>query len=205
MYGVSPDAYLSRARASLAETAPAAVFYAAYELRCCIEARQAEYLAALEQYRGTRIKPWNIGDNGKRIRRGSYADSLVMVRYWFEDGPEATTYHTPVGDKLLQFAERTLGALLHVQPEFRSELDPWWASTRASLLEGYRMAWLACQGDSLVPPLWNLETKALHPVPLEKHDRNAEFFNAERELIGAKVLMEVRYPEVPPQDWVYDL
>lgn len=204
-YSVSANEYLSRARAALCEGLPQGIFYAAFELRCCVETRQAEYAQALKKYENTKIRPWNIGDTGKRIRKASYAEKISLMRYDFGDGLLFDSYHTPVSASLITFAERSLGDLLHAQPIFRLQKDGWWKEKRDCLLMGYRMAWLACQGDSLVPPLWNPRTKVTHPVVMERHIRNERFFERMPVQKGTKFRVEVCYLDSPPEQWQCDL
>ena len=203
-YSVSAKGYLERAKSVLLDGTPEGLFYAAFELRCCVETRQAEYAEALSAYKGTKIKPWNLGDTGKKIRKASYADRIALMRYDFGD-KQFESYHTPVSDQLVSFCERELGKLLHCQPEYRSPEHDWWRAMRAQLIEGYRMAWLACQGDSLVPPIWDPVSKQVHPVVLERNLDNTFLFDRMPTLPGSKFNFEVRYlSEVPPH-WRCDL
>jgi hypothetical protein len=203
-YSVSAKGYLARARDALVGGSPEGLFYAAFELRCCIETRQAEYAEALSAYKGTKIRPWNIGDTGKRIRKASYADRIALMRYDF--GKEKfESYHTPVPDRLLSFAEKELGNLLHCQTKYRSTNDQWWCDVRTQLTEGYRMAWLACQGDSLVPPLWDRKTGRVHPVVMEKNAGNAFLFERLPTLPGTEFKIEILYLTEAPSHWRCDI
>ena len=203
-YPISSAGYLSRAKAALMQVTPDALFYAAFELRCCVETRQSEYVEALNAYKGTKIKPWNIGNTGKRIRQASYADRITWVQYDFKFG-KFDSYHTPVSDDLVMFAEKELGQLLHSQPKYRPPEDDWWTIVRAELVRGYRMAWLACQGDSLVPPLWNEKTKKVHPVVLEKNAGNSILFDRLSDLPNSQFKVQIRYLSSPPPHWQCDL
>lgn len=204
-YPVDAKGYLSRAKAALENGRPEGLFYAAYELRCCVEARQAEYVEALTAFNGTKVRPWELSLQGKRIRNKSYASTLTLMRYTFPNGTTHDSYHTPVTNALLSFANKTLHSLMHCQPEFRDDDNPWWDKMRAELVEGYRMAWLACQGDSMVPPLWNSQTKEMHPVRLSLTEENAHLVPLLSGLQGQTVGMSVSYPKKPPSKWVCDL
>ncbi|MBA2920561.1 hypothetical protein GON01_02510 [Sphingomonas sp. MAH-20] len=204
-YGTAARDYLARARAALQTGTPQALFYAAYELRCCIEARQAEYTEALLAYEGTKIRPWKLGETNQRIKSKSYNATIARMRFKFPDGTTFTTYHTPVPDQLVEFAERSLNHLLHCQPLFREDEDPWWQKTRDQLLRGYRMCWLACEGDSLVPPLWDARTKKVHPGRIEVREHNGPLIDAIQRYVGERFRVEVSYPDQPPPEWVCDL
>lgn len=204
-YGVGPRSYLARAREALQSGTQAGLFHAAFELRCCIEARQAEYVEALAEYEDTKIRPWNLAQTGKRIKNKSYNSTITMMRFEFSDGTTFTTYHTPVTDQLIAFAKRTLHPLLHCQTLFRADDDPWWATARDELTHGYRMAWLACQGDSLVPPLWNPVTKQPHPTRIELRDHNAHLADVFNRMIGEPGTLQIAYPDTHPVEWICDL
>lgn len=204
-YGVTAAAYLVRARQALQSGRTESLFYAALEMRCCIEARQAEYAQALHGYQGTKIKAWRIAETGQKIRQRSYADRICMVSYKIDGEILATTFHTPVTDELIKIAEATLGELLHAQARFRPSSDSWWGQTRDRLIRGYHLSWLACQGDSLTPPLWNSQSKSVHPTLLERHPRNEAFVKRIGNLVGRQLEMQVRYPEQPPAEWECDL
>jgi len=47
-YSVSARGYLHRAKLRLLENSNEAIFYGAFELRCCVEARQEEYATAID-------------------------------------------------------------------------------------------------------------------------------------------------------------
>jgi hypothetical protein len=186
------------------EDDPKWLFYAAFELRCCVESRQAEYAEALVRYENTKIRAWNIGETGKRIRKASYADRISHCRYKISE-LVIDSYHTPVPDRLVALAERELNPLLHSQNILREGTDPWWQKTRATLIEVYRMAWLSCQGDSLVPPIWNPRTRDVHPMRIEQHERSAAFFELFPIQPGTQFEVSVNYLTDPPHEWVCDL
>lgn len=202
-YEISADAYLSRARKALAIGDLDALFYAAYELRCCVETRQAEYADALLAFKGTKIKPWKIGDTGKRIRRASAAKQISLLKLHVGN-QVVESYHTPVTEDLVSFAEHDLGHLLHCQRIYRSQEDIWWAKTRERLLAGYRLAWVACRGDNMVPPIYNSKTGAVHPQRIAQMAHNQTLFDRPLQP-GTKIKVEISYLDAPPASWVCDL
>lgn len=204
-YPILARDYLSRAKSALEERGQQGLFYAAFELRCCIEARQAEYVEALSAYKDTKIRPWKLSQEGRRIRSQSNASTIALVSYSFPDGTTYDSFHTPVTDALIEFAERTLHSLMHCQTRFRDDDDPWWQRARDEMNNGYRMAWLSCQGDSMVPPLWDPKTKQLHPSRFEIREDNAHLLELLAGLKGQTVNVNVSYPDQPPSDWICDL
>jgi hypothetical protein len=203
-YSVSARGYLQRARSALMSSSNESLFYAAFELRCCIETRQQDYAEALSNIKGSTIKPWKIAETGKRIRKISYADSISLMRFKF-DVAEVDVYHTPVTDWLIRFADRGIGELLHAQSKFRSNDDKWWSATREKLIDGYRQAWLACQGAAMVPPLMSQRTGLTHPLVIEQAIHNEKLIKFMTETTGEKFSVGIFYPEAAPENWVCDL
>ncbi|MEP0144511.1 MAG: hypothetical protein ABJP02_10400 [Parasphingorhabdus sp.] len=203
-YDISATGYLKRAKEALQKKDVRNLFYAAFELRCCIETRQGEYANALLAYENVKVKPWNVKQTGQRIRRASYADRMALCRYHLE-GETFDIYHTPVPDKLIKFVDTPLGNLLHAQQNYQELTCGKWSKIRNELLEIYRLAWLSCQGDSLVPPMWDKKSSYTHPFQIERTDRNKEFLDRLLLLQGKQLKMEISYPSKPPAEWVCDL
>lgn len=68
-YQTSPQGYLARCRDRLREGTKAGIFYAALELRGCIEARHAEYFEHHEPLSGTKFQPWRLGESQKVVAK----------------------------------------------------------------------------------------------------------------------------------------
>lgn len=152
-YGISAQGYLERTRERLLQDTHESLFYAALELRCCVEARQAEYVEHLNAYKGQKVRPYRIGENRQKIAKISGGKLIARLQFNLDKGLALVGYHTPVPASLTQYCERHLDNLRHAQPQYRPPNDPWWDATRADLIEHYRQAWVACQGNLLVPPL----------------------------------------------------
>lgn len=189
------------------ENEPRFMFYAAFELRCCIEARQAGYIRALQYFRDGKVKPWRLRELSGKLHEIWDEPSIASIRFYFDDGWDFQTYYTPVTKRLVQAAEKELGRLLH-SIEIEDDKWPEWANQRkVALTEIYRDAWLACQGQHLAPPIWNAHTKEPHPFCIEGGDEVRELF--ERFELGAAgeadFRFELNYLENPPADWECDL
>jgi hypothetical protein len=200
-YDISPRGYLYRARTALVGERPESLFYAALELRCCVERRQADYAHALLKYKGTQLKPWNVGKNRAKIRGVTASANIAYMRFTV-DGESIEIYHTPVTDELVRTAER-LGELLHCQTVYRPPESPWWQTTRNGLVSAYRLAWTACKGQSNVPPLWDPKTQIVHPVEFELTDDNRHV--AEKLTKGAACEVKIAYLDGTPAEWLCDL
>jgi hypothetical protein len=77
-YGISSRDYLQRAMTRIAEGSSEVLFYAAFELRCGIEARMQEYLHAWDHVSKKKRNGWRIAELGRNIERAFRArDTFV--------------------------------------------------------------------------------------------------------------------------------
>lgn len=217
-YLVTPQDYLARARDCLLSNKPSNIFYAALELRCCVESRQADYLEALEFFRGTKIKHWQVGQTSRKLLESWENPKIAKLTYQFPD-KDFPTFFTPVKPTLARAIEKELGVLLHAQTKFREAKDQWWANQRNRLTEIYREAWVACRGEHMAPPLWNAESRETHPVRLYARPDTAELLirflllqptAANRSVLARptaskRFMLNVDYLDEPPGDWECDL
>lgn len=204
-YSPLATAYLARSREWLAEGSKRGLFYAAFELKCCVEARMAEYLEHLEPYRGRKVQPFAINANAKLIRRISAGETIAKLGFHGPDGLITTQYHTPVPDRLKRYCEKKIDELRHAQRTYRQPDDPWWEKTRSELTEAYRWAWVACQGAMMVPPLWSKNKKNTHPMVFDLNDINRPALHSMMKMVNQTMTIEVDYLDEPPAEWVCDL
>lgn len=204
-YGVGATSYLERARARLIDDQETSIFYAALELRCCVEARQAEYIEHLSVYKNQKLRPYRIGENRTKIAKISGGELIAKMTFNFEDGVTLEGFHTPVPAALTKYCETSLDALRHAQTTFRALDDPWWRDAREGLEKHYRLAWVACRGNLLVPPLWNGIGKPAHPLVIEATDGDTSLIERMQGSVGKPFKVQVEYLEAPPPDWICDL
>jgi len=140
-YSVSPDAYLERARTLLLEDRAASLFYAAFELRCFVEARQDLHLDAQREYARSIPKHWKIGAQGKALEAVFESNKIQHIIFSYEGEQIFDAYHIPVSGDLRKRSAK-LGELLHAQGKWRDSNEEWWKTTRSDLIETYEMAWL---------------------------------------------------------------
>lgn len=201
-YGINATAYLARAKSRLQENTAEALFYAAFELRCFVEARQDDYLDAQKEYARSIPKAYKIGAQGKALERIFDSKEIQSFVFAVEDGETFQGYHVPVGRKLRNEAE-WLGNLLHAQMRWRALEDPWWGTTRDRLLAIYRLAWTCAQGN-LPSPLFMTNGKTIGNVRV--YGTAEELASLQKALpAGAKGLMQVNYLRSPPETWRCDL
>jgi len=154
-YGITSRDYLRRALARLEEKSLESIFYAAFELRCGIEARMQEYLEAWNHVPENRKKNWSIPKLGRSIEAAFQLGNSVVrfaVHAGDSDGLLACFYHTPVSKELKSQGEK-LGNLLHAAKRPRANDDPWWATVRKDLAEITAALRTANTGTLLGPPL----------------------------------------------------
>jgi hypothetical protein len=202
-YDISARGYLARAKQQLLRNSSESLFYAAFELRCCVETRQEEYATEIE-YIKTKIKPWKIGATAKQLDQMFDSRKIARVTISLEKSESFTLYHTPVSKRLYKASEK-LGELLHRMEKLKADDDPFWSHTRRQISIVYRDAWYSCQGQLLTPPLWDSKTKSVHRFKISgPSDRLKELLKqaAENNLFFKT---EIAYVDQAPEEWVCDL
>ena len=197
-YSVSPNSYLERAKHQLLADNAVSQFYAAFELRCFVEARQDQYLDAQREYARSVPRPWKIGSQGKALEAIFESESIQRIIWHYEGEEVFDAYHTPVTNELRNRAEK-LGNLLHAQGVWRDPEDEWWLETRRELIEAYEIAWL-CSRGSLLSPMFLQDGHTVGKMMLPTDDGTAEKL---KEILkeGATGTLNVSYPEQLPDDW----
>ena len=208
-YAVTPRAYLGRCRDQIRLNTKASMFYAAFELKCAVEAQIAEHLEHLDSQAGKRIKPYKIGQNARIIQKLKIGEVIIKMIWSSQDGSLLKTcYHTPVPDALKRYAECVLDELRHAQHVYRKPNDDWWNEKRQGLIENYRLAWLSSRGTVPIPPLFDLSKPLNGGMPLAN---SVVFLYPDDEEVDTwmekdtQVNLEIDYLEEPPAEWVCDL
>jgi len=151
LYRVSAEGYLARAQTQLALGSSEALFYAAFELRACIEARQDQYLDAQRAYARGIPRSWKIGNQRRELSRIFEGQKIQLIRIRLSSGLETFRY-IPVVPGLSKAAEQ-LGDVLHAQEKFREKDDPWWLTLREWISRIAVHAEYCCAGELLCPCL----------------------------------------------------
>lgn len=201
-YGISAGAYLTRAKQRLDEQTPDALFYAAFELRCFVEARQDDYLDAQKEYARSIPKAHRIGAQGKALDRIFDNRSIQSFRFAVTGGEFFQGYHVPVSLKLRRESE-WLGNLLHAQMKWRAPEDEWWAAIRQRLVDLYRLAWTCAQGN-MPSPAFIVNGNTIGNLRLYGDDDVLQRLQSALPA-GTRGIVHVQYLKAPPADWVCDL
>ena len=148
VYSIKSVDYLIRARSLLDSSDKAALFYAAFELRCGIEARLKEYFDAQAETTKKKRNGWKIDKLAKQVEAVfNLCDrGLRLVVFDAETNAlVATLLYTPVTSQLRKMAER-LGGYLHSQNIKELDTNPYWAAMRKHLEMTYQELGFATSG-----------------------------------------------------------
>lgn len=154
-YGIAARDYLKRAQSRLGESALESLFYAAFELRCGIEARMQEYLEVWDHIAKKKKQGWRIAELGQNIEK-SFRVGDAVIRWAVHDGHSseliACLYYTPVTKGLRKRGEK-IGNYMHSMKRYRATDDNWWMTFREELLQAAAELRTATMGTLLGPPL----------------------------------------------------
>lgn len=193
-YFISSRAYLARAQGQLGAGTQASLFYAAFELRCGIEARLQEYLEPHEHIPEGRRTDWRVGNLHRTTEQAfSLGDQVARLQISCRGSrtPVATLFYTPVSARLKALAEK-FGNYLHVAKSYRSADDPSWKDLRTQLDEAARLLSDATTGTLLGPMLLESGTQnATMPVEILPDDPQGATIL--KELKGVDLIVDVRY------------
>jgi hypothetical protein len=202
VYDVSARSYLERANDCLLERSQKALFYAAFELRCSVEARQAQYIDAMKRYtKMKRTRSWEIGKSQRELEK-IFRDGKMIVKLRIASADSDfyhESYYTPVSKQLANDAER-LGEYLHARRHYVVDNDPWWSEIRSYLIEIYGQAWISCRGNILAPPLIHPGTGKITNSVIEFTREESMQLLRVRDLDG-----KLEYLSAPPPEWNADL
>ena len=193
-HGLHARDYLARARARLASASPENLFYAAFELRCGIEARLQQYLEAQRETTGRIKQGWRIAKLSRRLERHfRTGDQVVRIAMREPDGRVFyELVYTPVTARLQKMGER-LGSLLHAQTKCRPPTDKWWSETRQFLESVVEELEKAVRGNLLGAPLWNPRTKRVFTVSEPFPNESPQEHKAAIGRVGRRFLAQVEF------------
>lgn len=198
-YSVHSRDYLRRARYCLDQQCHQYLFYAAFELRCGIEARMQEYLEPQEHVSTANKKEWRIAKLGKSIEAAFGTGEFIVEMAVHDSGSDRhihTFYYVPVKSSLRKIGER-LGDYLHVMRSARAAEDEWWASARSVMEDAYAELNQATRGNTIGAPLMQKGRTQL----TVRADLLDEDTIQRLAILGKKVVMRVRYLAELPEKY----
>ena len=157
---------------------PRHLFYAAYELRCGIEARLKQYLGAQKDIPKRLKKGWRIDTLGKGAER-IFKSRDHILRFQMQNGRThkvCVLLYTPVGRDLQKMGEK-LGRYLHTVWDEDGKTPEWWDSLGTLVADSTVALFRANIGTLLGPPLVHegphgTEMQIVHDFP-DKEIANA--------------------------------
>ncbi len=196
IYQVCSKDYLKRARAQLNKGTSESLFYAAFELRCGIEARLQQYLEVQDHISKKLKKGWQIVKLANNIEKiFKLGDKIVEVIIKNDEigVPLHAFYYTPVSKKLKEMGKK-LGELMHAMGKIRLENDNWWMIKRNFLENVYKELEKTNKGTLLGPPLMDKKTGHVKFMATPTKDRNDEIKDIMNSMpIGKTLVMQVKY------------
>ena len=173
-YSTKSIGYLARAREMLDVRDNQSLFYAAFELRCGIEARLKEYFDAQAKTTNKRRAGWQIDKLVRQVEAVFKLSNKGLKLTVFDADTKdliSTVLYTPVTPQLQKMGER-LGDYLHSQNHEKTDTDPFWAEMRKRLEMTYQELGFATSGILLAPPLVHPKNKDERFFCIEGDQRN---------------------------------
>lgn len=197
-YHIHSRAYLGRAFSRLSEQTTEGLFYAAFELRCGIEARIDEYATANKYVSQKKAKGWRVAPKFKELERVRTANVRTAYVGIMPPGETATKdlYFTPVNSDVRNYAKR-LGDFLHAQTTLPDAVQlRAWLETIAHELR------IACSGTLLVPPLMKNENPPEIEMNVEfRTESEAREWHASIKDFE-NITVRVEYLDSPPENYL---
>jgi hypothetical protein len=153
IYGTTSRDYLARARALRAIGTPDALFYAAFEIRCGVEARLHEYMAGAAKVATVKRGLWQIRNLMREVEGvfGVYSNAVVATLILLDTGEKLKLEYTPVSPELKKVGE-LLGEFLHFTPSHRASSKRFLDRLSVLVDDGISGLAFATRGVLLGPP-----------------------------------------------------
>ncbi len=197
---VDSQTYLERARLQLDNQSHEGIFYAAFELRCGIEARMQEYMEGHGHIAKRKKEEWKLGNLDKTILK-YFGDpnriTQVIISQRIKPHEKFIAYYTPVTPELIKLGQR-LGDLLHRQKKFILPEDAFWTKSRGVLEKAYNLLEISNRGTLMGPPIWNKKTKTANIIAVVSCSKELEIYKniiQEGKLIDVNIKHLKNFPE----------
>jgi hypothetical protein len=160
-YGITARDYLSRAKRCLENDNVEFLFYAAFEVRCGVEARMQEYLEAQEHISKKKRQGWQLAKLAKNIEKTfklGEKDAVLRILHKDTKKVEFEAMYTPVKACLRERVKK-LGNYLHSAKKYHTPDDAFWDKLRADLEKAVEELEHATTGRLLGPLLLHPDKK----------------------------------------------
>ena len=193
-YGITATDYLARARARLDDGNIESIFYAAFELRCGVEARMQEYLDVQMHISKRKKKGWQLANLGRNIEEAFRLGDKKAILTIKDKDSNATIgkyEYTPVKRALRNKVEK-LGNILHSAKKYHDPTSDYWDKQRKDLEHIYRELQEACSGKLLGPVLLHPNKKnAEAKIQFDSQEEKERVVSAMQ--LDEHVILEVKY------------
>jgi len=202
MYRIHSRDYLRRAIKELRKNTPQSLFYAAFELRCGVEARLQQYLGAQESISEKKKKDWQVAKLKKNLDKVfNTGDKIVEFTYLDKETDTVLDnfYYTPVNSKLKKMAEQ-VGNYIHAMQRYHPPGDLWWSKARDFLEVMYSELEIANKGTVLGVPLVNKKKRSIEMMVEPAQDENVKSLYKRVGSTGSTIKIRVDYLDnLPPK------
>ena len=154
-YGISSRDYLARAKLCLENNGVEFLFYAAFEIRCGVEARMQEYLKVQKHISKKKRQGWQVAKLARNIENAfRLGEKNAVLRILHKDTKqvEFEARYTPVKASLRKRVEK-LGNYLHSAKKYHAPDDEFWGKLRADVEKAVEELERATTGRLLGPLL----------------------------------------------------
>ncbi len=154
-FGFKASDYLQRAKTRLAENTNESLFYAAFELRCGIEARLKEYFDAQAETTKKKREGWKISKLAKQVESTFKSRERVILLVVFDAETKeliSEALYTPV-TKMLQKLGEQLGEFLHAPDKQKYKNLKWLEDLKLKTTAASKELEIAVSGKLMAPPL----------------------------------------------------
>ena len=192
-YGISSRDYLARAKRCLERDDIENLFYAAFEIRCGVEARMEEYLDAQEHISQKRRQGWQVAKLARNIEnafRLGEKDAVLRILNKDTKEVEFEARYTPVKVSLRKRVEK-LGNFLHSAKKYHPPDDAFWGRFREDLESAIEELERATSGRLLGPLLLHPNKKRVYMSLEIPTDEEREIVTNFR--VGTESILQVTY------------
>lgn len=190
-YGISARDYLERARLRLDENTSEALFYAAFELRCGVEARMLEYLEVQQHISKKKRQGWQVAKLARNIEDAFRIGDKSAVLKIIDRNDESERFearYTPVRSGLRKDVEK-LGNYLHSAKKYHEDNSKHWSDFRI-ILESVASELAFSTSGSLLGPVLKKGNKLEIKLEFDSADQQERVKNI---MFDGNVIINICY------------
>lgn len=192
-YGISARAYLDRAKKRYSDATNESLFYAAFELRCAIEARLQEILEPYDHVSENSKRSYQVGKLSKTVS-DKLCDPDTGTKIIIQsDREEVTLRYIPVSSSLRKFAQRAGDYLHAAQKKFDEKT---WENFRNEIMTAINNLEENLGGNLLGPILMDKNGEARLFIEIIDDNHPSSVFAKKLMLEKPRITIKVDYFKV---------